>query len=59
MTKENLKNADVYWFDADDNTLVIDENGAVYLVTNTGDISYITDDISKIYDDETDDFIID
>ncbi|MCH5348707.1 MAG: hypothetical protein J1E40_05240, partial [Oscillospiraceae bacterium] len=59
MTKENLKNADIYWFDADDNTLVIDENGAVYLVTNTGDISYITDDISKIYDDETDDFIID
>ena len=59
MTKDNLKNADVYWFDADDNTLVIDENGAVYLVTNTGDISYVADDISNIYDDETDDFIID
>ena len=58
MTKDSLKNADIYWFDENGNTIVIDEYGKVYLVTVNDTVSYIADDVRKIYDEEKDDFII-
>ena len=52
MTKDMVKNGDIYWFDSDGNSIVIAENGGVYFVDKNDKARYLTDDIRKIYDDK-------
>lgn len=58
MTKEIVKNGDLYWFDENGNSLVVAEDGKVYLDIDDGSVHYVTDDIRKIYDEEIEDYVI-
>ena len=58
MTKELLQNGDIYWLDTDGNSIVIMPNGKVYLETNAGEVVFLSDNISKIENEEGD-FIMD
>lgn len=57
MTKELLQNGDIYWLDTDGNSIVIMPNGKVYLETYSGDVAFLSNDISKI-ENEKGDFIM-
>ncbi len=59
MTKDILKNGDIYWFDSDGNSIVIAENGGVYFVDKNDKERYLTDDIRKIYDEKSGNYSID
>ena len=59
MTKDILKNGDIYWFDSDGNSIVIAENGGVYFVDKNDKARYLTNDIRKIYDEKSGNYSID
>ena len=58
MTKDILKNGDIYWFDSDGNSIVIAENGGVYFMDKNDRARYLTDDIRKIYDEKSETYSI-
>lgn len=58
MTKDILKNGDIYWFDSDGNSIVIAESGGVYFVDKNDKARYLTDDIRKIYDEKSEAYSI-
>ncbi len=58
LTKDILKNGDIYWFDGDGNSIVIAESGGVYFVDKNDKTRYLTDDIRKIYDEKAETYSI-
>lgn len=58
MTKDIVKNGDIYWFDSDGNSIVIAESGGVYFVDKNDKARYLTDDIRKIYDEKSEAYSI-
>lgn len=58
MTKDILKSGDICWFDSDGNSIVIAENGGIYFVDKNDKARYLTDDIRKIYDENSETYSI-
>lgn len=56
--RDIVNNSEAYWFDDIGNSLVVADDGKVYLLLNDESVRYVTDDIRKIYDESADSYVI-